>query len=282
MHEWPLIIFTLLVQGSVGLTVFTAIAMMSASRTLNVKQKQSAGLPAMLAAFITGALGLMASTAHLGYPLNAFHALTHIGSSWLSREIVFASLYLAVLGLATLIALFKKRVIPFMLLIASLLGIIDSFCMSAIYVHAWVVTWMHFNTYVMFFGSTLSLGAVAALWAFANASRLQAQPLRAVMVTAVLVLVGVTLVRLLEQPLYMSYLANAGISDVVTLPHQPLAAFKEQSVLRLTAWIALVAGSCLLAVSLRSARIPKALLALGGGLVLLAEILLRFSFFSIN
>ena len=282
MHEWPLIIFTLLVQGSVGLTVFTAVAMMSASRTLNVKQKHSAGLPAMLAAFIAGALGLMASTAHLGYPLNAFHALTHIGSSWLSREIVFASLYLAVLGLATLIALFKKRVIPFMLLIASLLGIIDIFCMSAIYVHAWVVTWMHFNTYVMFFGSMLSLGAVAALWAFANASRLQAQPLRAAMVTAVLVLVGVTLVRLLEQPLYMSYLANAGISDVVTFPHQPLAAFKEQSVLRLTAWIALVAGSCLLAVSLRSARISKALLALGGGLVLVAEILLRFSFFSIN
>jgi len=29
-------------------------------------------------------------------------------------------------------------------------------------------------------------------------------------------------------------------------------------------------------------RIPKGLLALGGGLVLVAEILLRFSFFSIN
>jgi anaerobic dimethyl sulfoxide reductase subunit C (anchor subunit) len=255
---------------------------MSARRTLNIKQKHSAGLPAMLVAFIAGALGLMASTAHLGYPLNAFHALTHIDSSWLSREIVFASLYLAVLGLATLIALFKKLVVPFLLVVASLLGIIDIFCMSAIYVHTSVVTWMHFNTYVMFYGATLSLGAVAALWAFANPSQLQAQPLRAAVKTVGLVLVGVTLVRLLEQPLYMSYLANVGVSDVVTFPHQPLAAFKEQCVLRLIAWIALVAGSCLLVLSLRSARIHKALLALGGGLVVVAEILLRFSFFSIN
>lgn len=272
MTEWPLIIFTLLVQGSVGLTVFIAIAMISG----NNKQKPAAALPALLVAFIAGALGLMASTAHLGYPLNAFHALTHFGSSWLSREIVFASLYLAVLGLATLIALVKKRVIPLLLLIAAVLGLIDIFCMSAIYVHASVVTWMHFNTYVMFFGCALSLGAVAALWV------LPEQLVRKVMVMAVLVLVGATLVRLLEQPLYMSYLANAGLSDVVTFPHQPLVAFKEQSVLRLTAWIALVAGSCLLALSLRSARIAKGLLALGGGLVLVAEILLRFSFFSIN
>ncbi|MCS3601982.1 anaerobic dimethyl sulfoxide reductase subunit C (anchor subunit) [Buttiauxella sp. BIGb0471] len=282
MHEWPLVIFTLLVQGSVGLTVFTTWALISASSTLNVKAKYSVGLPAMFVAFIVGALGLMASTAHLGYPLNAFHALTHFGSSWLSREIVFASLYLAVLGLATWIALLKKQVFTMLLLLASLLGLFDIACMSAIYLHASVVTWMHFNTFVMFFGTTLSLGAVACLWVFAIQTRLPMQAVRKFMVTAVLILFGVTLLRLLVQPLYMTYLATVSLSDVVTFPHQPLDAFKDQRVLRLAAWVTLVVGACLLALSLRSGGIRKALLVLGGGLVVVAEVLLRFSFFSIN
>ena len=45
----------------------------------------------------------------MGYPLNALNALRHVSSSRLSREIVFASLYLAALGLATLLMFAKNQ-----------------------------------------------------------------------------------------------------------------------------------------------------------------------------
>ncbi|MCW2454081.1 DmsC/YnfH family molybdoenzyme membrane anchor subunit [Rahnella aceris] len=139
------------IQLSAGSTLFTTFILMYAADSLNTQEKWRVAVPAMLLAFVAGALGLVASTAHLGYPLNAFHALSHISSSWLSREIVFASLYLGILGLTRLIGLVAKRVVTSLLLLASLLGLIDLFCMSAIYAHTSVATWMHINTNVMFY-----------------------------------------------------------------------------------------------------------------------------------
>lgn len=282
MHEWPLIIFTLLVQASVGITLFTTFSLMMAKQGLSSQEKHRYALPFMLIAFIAGALGLMVSTAHLGYPLNAFHALRHVESSWLSREIIFASLYLAFLGLATLIALIVKRQTIALLLIASLLGIIDVFCMSAIYVHSSVVTWMHFNTYLMFFGSVLSLGAVGSLWSLAVRPDLPSPLARKVAVTAAVLLIAITLFRLLAQPLYMEYLTSVWSSGVITFPHQPLVAFAQLASLRLASWVILIAGVCALALSCRCHRINKRWLTVGSGLIVVAEVLLRLGFFSIQ
>jgi anaerobic dimethyl sulfoxide reductase subunit C (anchor subunit) len=282
MHEWPLIIFTLLVQASVGITLFTTFNLVAAKPGLDSQEKRRYALPFMLLAFIAGALGLMVSTAHLGYPLNAFHALRHVASSWLSREIIFASLYLAFLGLGALIALVSKRLSIALLLIASLLGIVDVFCMSAIYVHSSVVTWIHFNTYLMFFGSVLSLGAVASLWSLAVRPVLPTQLMRKLTVTAIALLIAITLCRLLVQPVYMEYLTSAWSSDVVTFPHQPLAAFAQMASLRLASWVVLIAGVCALSLCWRSNCINKGGLTLGSGLVVVAEILLRTGFFNIQ
>lgn len=97
MHELPLLIFTLFLQGSVGVTLWLAFG----------STQRSALLPAA-GAFVLASLGLLASALHMGYPLNAFNALRHVSSSWLSREIIFASLYLAALGLATLLMFVKS------------------------------------------------------------------------------------------------------------------------------------------------------------------------------
>lgn len=281
MQEWPLIVFTLLIQLSVGSTVFTTFTLVYAADRLHAQEKWRVAAPAMLLAFIVGVLGLVASTAHLGYPLNAFHALSHIGSSWLSREIVFASLYLGVLGLTTLIALVSKRVVTSFLLLASLLGLIDLFCMSAIYVHASVATWMHINTYVMFYGSALSLGAITALWRISRCPWLPWQRARRIAVFYGGILIAVTLARLLEQPVYLAYL-NGVSRDAVTFPHQPLVAFAQSGTLRLVAWVILTAGTVITARSLQTHRIGRLQLLTGGAAVLLAEIMLRFNFFSIH
>lgn len=282
MHEWPLIIFTLLIQSSVGITLFTTLILISGAGKLSAREKHRLALPAMLTAFIAGALGLIASTAHLGYPLNALHALSHFSSSWLSREIVFASAYLAALGLATLIALLTKRVIALLMVIAVATGAVDIFCMSAIYVHASVVTWMHFNTYVMFGGTAVTLGAVGGLWILAARPLLAWGTVRRLAAMSIGMLTAVTVLRLLVQPVYGNYLTSLGGADLMTFPHQPLEAYGQMAVTRFVAWALLIAGVCVTGLSLRSQRLGRLRLLTGAVLIFIAEVMLRYNFFSIH
>jgi len=274
MHEWPLLIFTLLVQASVGLTLFTALSaytLQTSAPSLRV---------ALVISCIMGGVGLIASVTHLGYPLNAFNSLRHIASSWLSREIVFAGLYLAVLGLTTLIALITKRVMTLLVLLAGLIGLVDVFCMSNIYIHASVVTWMHINTYFMFYGSVLILGAVLAIQLLLPAFRHNnATPLITLAVAAV-VLAGVA--RLIEQPLWINFLSQARMSDSVTFPLHPLVAFDAQSGTRLAAWLIMTLGAVLFAWSLRKPRIGRGCALTGSVLLVIAEIMARYTFFSLS
>lgn len=272
MHEWPLLIFTLLVQASVGLTLFTAV---SASRAPASMQSQRV---ALVIACLCGGAGLIASVAHLGYPLNAFNSLRHIASSWLSREIVFAALYLGALGLTTLIALVTKRVVTLLAGLAGLIGLVDVFCMSNIYINASVITWMHVNTLFMFYGSVLILGAVLAMLLLVPAQRqYEARRLVGLAVAAVVLAV---VARLVEQPSWMSFLAQARSSDSVTFPLQPLAAFDALAGVRLATWIIMAAGAALFAVALRQTR--SGMVKLGCVLLVVAEIMARYTFFSLS
>lgn len=158
MHELPLILFTLLLQCSVGITIGLAITHRRAVAAGDVRRTM---LWPLVISFILAAIGLTASTLHLGYPLNAFNALRHVASSWLSREIVFASFYLAALGLSVVVAFIRKPGWQFLLWLAALLGAVDVFCMAQIYIHTGVISWQHVNTLVMFAGTVGTLGAVA-------------------------------------------------------------------------------------------------------------------------
>ena len=277
MHELPLLLFTLLVQASVGIALFLTL---SACKAKSVPEAKNQLLPAMLVACVAGGLGLIASTLHLGYPLNAFNALRHVASSWLSREIVFASLYLAVLGICTLIVLVKKQLVSFLLPVALILGLIDVWCMSAIYAHSTVITWMHFNTWLMFYGSVGILGAVALTWLpFLKVGAL-AEARQKLVLIAVALVVAIVAIRLLAQPAYMEYLAHASLNGVVTLPHQPVEAFEQMSGLRLSAWILSVVGAVLFAFS--GWRNRRCGLIVASLLLLVSEVLFRFIFFTIH
>ncbi|MDA3133298.1 dimethyl sulfoxide reductase anchor subunit family protein [Atlantibacter subterraneus] len=274
MHEWPLLIFTLLVQASVGLTLFTAV---------NAFNRQANSQPlrvALVASCVMGGVGLIASVAHLGYPLNAFNSLRHVASSWLSREIVFAALYLGVLGITTLLALFAKRVVPLLVLLAGLIGLVDVYCMSNIFISASVITWMHINTFFMFYGSVLILGAVLAMLMLVPHGRNgEMRDLAKLAVAAVVVAVAA---RLVEQPAYMSFLAQAHTSDVVMFPLQALATFDALAGVRIAAWCLMVVGAALFALSLRQPRIARGIAMTGSVLLVVAEIMARYAFFSLS
>lgn len=88
----------------------------------------------------TGLRGADCFSAAHGLSLNALNALRHVASSWLSREIVFASLYLAALGLGVVLLFSVSPGWQPLLALAAALGLVDVFCMAQIYIHASVAT----------------------------------------------------------------------------------------------------------------------------------------------
>lgn len=92
MSEWPLVAFTLLVQSSAGMVIFIAVFFCYLEKAPGNPRAVRAIKPVLLIAAILGCFGLLASTLHMGYPWNAFHALRHISTSWLSREVVCRTL----------------------------------------------------------------------------------------------------------------------------------------------------------------------------------------------
>ena len=278
VQEWPLIVFTLLVQGSVGTTVLLSLILLFAGNSLDGAQRRRFLLAPLIVAVVAGGCGLIASTLHLGYPLNAFNALRHFSSSWLSREIIFASLYLAAVGIAAVLALFLRKVCLPMLLLGSVLGLIDVYCMGAIYTHTTIATWTHINTWFMFFGAVLSNGATAGIWLSAGLS----DKLRRQVAASALAVIAVgALLRLLEQMSYFSYLTQAKLSQVVTFPHQPLAAFDQLRTLYIASWVLLLVGIALMGRSVRACKC-RSMVVLGGCAVIAAEVLLRVVFFTLS
>lgn len=264
MHELPLLIFTLFLQGSVGVTLWLAF---SHSALAPGYASRRSLLPAVAGAFVLACLGLMASALHMGYPLNAFNALRHFASSWLSREIVFASLYLAALGLATLLLFTGKSGWKALLMMAAMLGLVDVFCMAQIYMHTSVITWQHFNTLALFIGSVGILGSALVALAY--------QRVGGVGIAVIVLLVAI---RLLIQPIWLADVM-AG-DEIVTFAHDPLHMFMQLGNMHLLSESLSVLGALLFATG--ALKRAKGITALGCVMLIAGEVMLRFVFFSIG
>lgn len=287
MYEWPLLIFTLLVQASVGLVLFSALVVREvAGRQVGEMSCIRRLGPALLLACVLAGAGLLASVAHLGYPLNAFNALRHIASSWLSREIAVASLYLAGLCLVTLRALLVKRVSPSLLLLVGAIGLVDVYCMAAIYVHSSVITWMHWNTYLMFYGTVVTLGATLGLLVMASSVswRSDARLAQRLVMSVLACIVFSALVRLSGHVIYLNGLSVMLQQDTsVTFPLQPQRVFLQQAGLRLAGWGLQAVGILLMALTLwRGRSTQSSLVWLACLAVILAEVVARYAFFSLS
>lgn len=273
MHEWPLLIFTLFVQGAAGSAFFMTLLICSGRAG---KLAPSRLLLTLFAICLCGGVGLLASVFHLGYPLNAFNALRHFSSSWLSREIIFASLFLTLAGLAFLAALLKWPLWKGLIPLATIAGFVDVYCMGEIYRHTSVVTWTHVNTQLMFFGTVGIAGAVLTRWLLsANVLKNSAIP----GIAAAVVIMAVV-ARFLVQPSYLAWLAEAGMSDALTFPHQPLEAFRALSGVNLFASGLSAVGALFFAAG--SFRQRHGMALAGGVMLLVAEVVLRYVFFTIR
>jgi DMSO reductase anchor subunit len=94
--ELPLVTFTVLSQAAIGLTLLRAACAVSGETAPAGRAEWQLVAGLMLA-------GLVGSLFHLGHPLSAPTALKHLGTAWLSREVLFAGLFAGVTVYAALL-----------------------------------------------------------------------------------------------------------------------------------------------------------------------------------
>jgi anaerobic dimethyl sulfoxide reductase subunit C (anchor subunit) len=169
VREWALITFTILAQMSVGSFIVLGVVHFFAQKKSGEQQANELSDRALLAIFPVLGLGLLASLLHLGNPLNAYKAVTNLGSSWLSREILCGVLF-AVVGFA--FALMQWRKIGSFALrnavawIASAIGVVLVFSMAMVYMIPTRPSWNAVTTPISFYVTTLLLGVLAMGAAF--------------------------------------------------------------------------------------------------------------------
>lgn len=158
MENIALVIFTIFIQASIGIILFVAIG-----RFLH---KEKTFKNAIIVAAGLGIIGMIFSLLHLGQPQRAMNALYHFSSSWLSREIWFTTLFVGFIVLSTLFMFNKQerlKLVDVLLSVAAIIGLIDVYIMSSIYSTTSVPFWHGGATFIEFYATTISIGAVCFL-----------------------------------------------------------------------------------------------------------------------
>ena len=164
-HELPMILFTVLSQMSVGAFVALGVVQILAVGRYPRSVIDRLADPALLAIGPTLVLGLIASMFHMNDIANTFNVFRNIGTSWLSREIVFGVAF-AALGFLFFIMQWRKIASPgirqALAALTALVGLGLVWCQSMIYYSLVTVpAWHHWATPLRFFATTILLGSLA-------------------------------------------------------------------------------------------------------------------------
>jgi len=123
--ELPLVVFTVLSQTAVGIVLASLLGRYAAAGP-----ETDPGRPWGAAAGIL-LVGLLASLAHLGHPTGAVNAVKHLATSWLSREVLVTSIFLAILLLG--LPLMRRKSPGWLLWLAAAAGIVSLVFMGMTY-----------------------------------------------------------------------------------------------------------------------------------------------------
>lgn len=152
--HWTLIFMTVFTQMAVG-----AITSMSASQS--IARSAIARVPAagvvLIALFALGA-----STLHLGRPIYAFRALSMWRRSWLSREVLFFTLFSMAAILYAGLLWIHAATAAYAGIAATSLGLLATYASARLYMVAARPAWNSFHTYLEFYLSAALTGLLAA------------------------------------------------------------------------------------------------------------------------
>jgi len=165
VHELPMIIFTVVAQMCVGMFVVLGVVQLVASLRHDVRTVERLTEPIVYAIGPAMVFGLAASTLHMNDVTNVLNVFRNVGSSWLSREIVFGMLFAGggfAFALMQWFAIATIRVRQVVAGLTALAGIALVWSMAQIYYS--LTTVPAWNTPVVplhFFATTIVLGSLA-------------------------------------------------------------------------------------------------------------------------
>jgi anaerobic dimethyl sulfoxide reductase subunit C (anchor subunit) len=297
IREWALLVFTILGQLAVGMLLVLMIVRAYAIRRGGLELADRLTDRPLYVVAPVMIVGLLAALLHLGKLLHVIGAIPNLGTSWMSREVVFAVVFVIAAALFTLLQWRKMGTDSLRTAIgwiAAALGLVYIYCMSMTYMLPTQPAWNTLATPITFFVASLLLGVLGTAAALTvNYPSIQVKPTQKASVqedvlrvtyqwiaVAAIVLLGM---EFLVIPLYLVFLSTQGSAALVSL-HLMIGTYGLAFFFRL---LLVIAGAGVVVVYLfRSATVAgqeKALATLAYSafvLVLLGEILARFLFYA--
>jgi DMSO reductase anchor subunit len=163
LKEWPLVAFTVLGQAAVGVFVFFHLPFLARFRTPTYGWRITWLVTLALVLLLAG-LAVLVSFFHLRHPLRARFALSNLRSSWLSREILFELVFMALVGAAGWLAWSRAPSAgsTWVLIAATALaGGLFLASMAKLYMLPALPVWRQSYTPISFFLTSFALGALA-------------------------------------------------------------------------------------------------------------------------
>lgn len=260
--EWTLVLFTVLSQMAVG-TFLLLSALLLATRG----EIDSAGRKALVAAGLVLAAALLASLFHLKSPLDAYKMMNNLGTSWLSREILFVALFLGTGCLYAVVEFKRIGSVKTRILVASvaaIMGIGLVYCMARVYMLRTVPAWNTWLTLATFFSTGLLLGAAPLVVAFRGDDALSKR-----LAAALVTLVVVRLVLAVATAQSAGGEVSRGLAETVAPP---------EWIAWLQGALLLLGGACFGAVLVKK-KTPASLVQGAFLFLLVSELLGRFLFY---
>jgi anaerobic dimethyl sulfoxide reductase subunit C len=156
-NEWPLVFFTLFSQMATGLVA--GFVILRAVRQSAISDGAERNI--ILTAFFLMTIALLISFFHLGSPAKAVYAMSNLGSSWLSREILAVSVFWGLLLFWFLVLKFPdmlRQASPIIPWVCALAGIVMVYTMARLYMIPTVPPWNSLFTISYFYSSSVLLG----------------------------------------------------------------------------------------------------------------------------
>jgi len=162
LQEWSLVAFTLISQLAVGaIFILGWLNVFLLNEFGEFANKVNKIAYPIIGVILAGSM--MVSLFHLGTPQNFYRAILNNKTSWLSREVISAILFMGLLiltGASYWIEKFMFLRSPILNGLLIVFGFIFIYSMSRIYMMRTVPAWNTISTMISFFLTTLSLGTI--------------------------------------------------------------------------------------------------------------------------
>lgn len=269
--EINLVAYSILAQAAIGLVIMLVIG----SKTLGINESnQSRYKYGFLTATVLTMVAMAVSAAHLGNSMRAMNAIFNVGSSWLSREILFNGAFFACTAGAYYLAR-QGKCFCFAAIAAAITGLLCVISQAAIYANTVIPAWGYGHSYLTFVPATFAMGALlgSAILLKKNEAT---QGIKAFGIVALTLLFVSIVTQAAYYSVFVGKLAGFGSAGIASL-----ALLANKSTMMMASWSLLAIGFLGFACQLHKKEIGGEIYVMTI-LIVLGQILNRAVFYGIG